>query len=106
MRRTSGEAIVAADPVGTSRRLISVQVADVHAGSPFDRLTVDMTRRDEGQAIDELLKALGYPPKPTVQQDGGPVPSASVPAQQPAHLAGANAERGIHRTGRGARAAA
>ena len=43
------------------------------AGGSTRQGTVDMTRRDEGQAIDELLKALGYPPKPTVQQDGGPV---------------------------------
>ncbi len=78
-----GEAIVAADPVGTSRRLISVQVADVHAGPPFDRLTVDMTRRDEEQAIDELLKALGYPPKPTVQQDGGPARQPRYPRNNP-----------------------
>jgi hypothetical protein len=78
-----GEAIVAADPVGTSRRLISIQVSDVHAGPPFDRLTVDMTRRDEGQAIDELLKALGYPPKPTVQQDGGSVRQPRYPRNNP-----------------------
>jgi MinD-like ATPase involved in chromosome partitioning or flagellar assembly len=78
-----GESIVAADPVGTSRRLISVQVADVHAGPPFDRLTVDMTRRDEGQAIDELLKALGYPPKPTVQQDGGSARQPRYPRNNP-----------------------
>jgi tetratricopeptide (TPR) repeat protein len=78
-----GEAIVTADPVGTSRRLISVQVADVHAGPPFDRLTVDMTRRDEGQAIDELLKALGYPPKPTVQPAGGSARQPRYPRNNP-----------------------
>jgi tetratricopeptide (TPR) repeat protein len=65
------EAIVAADPVGTSRRLIPVRVADVQVGPPFsDRAMVDLTRRDEAQAIDELLKALGYPPKLPVQLSG------------------------------------
>ena len=78
-----GEAIVAADPVGASRRLISVQVADVHAGPPFDRLTVDMTRRDEGQAIDELLKALGYPPKLIAQPAGGSVRQPRYPRNNP-----------------------
>jgi tetratricopeptide (TPR) repeat protein len=51
-------------PVGSSRRLIPVRVADVAVGPPFSgRTIVDLTRRDEAQATDELLKALGYPPK-------------------------------------------
>ena len=78
-----GEAIVAADPVGASRRLISVQVADVHPGPPFDRLQVDMTRRDEGQAIDELLKALGYPPKLVAEQAGGQARQPRYPRNNP-----------------------
>jgi tetratricopeptide (TPR) repeat protein len=62
------EAITAADPVGASRRLIPVRVADVTVGPPFsDRTIVDLTRRDETQATDELLRALGYPAKLTVQ---------------------------------------
>jgi hypothetical protein len=78
-----GEAIVAGDPVGGSRRLIAVQVADVHAGPPFDRLTVDMTRRDEAQAVDELLKALGYPPKLTGTQPSGPARQPRYPRNNP-----------------------
>ena len=78
-----GEAIVAGDPVGGSRRLIAVQVADVHAGPPFDRLTVDMTRRDEAQAVDELLKALGYPPKLTATQPSGPARQPRYPRNNP-----------------------
>ncbi|MGH3281606.1 MAG: FxSxx-COOH system tetratricopeptide repeat protein, partial [Trebonia sp.] len=59
------EAIAAADPVGAGRRLIPVRVADVAVGPPFsDRTIVDLTRRDEAQATDELLRALGYPPTP------------------------------------------
>ena len=77
------EAIVAADPVGASRRLVSVQVADVHPGPPFDRLTVDMTRRDEGQAVDELLKALGYPPKVIAQSAGGQIRQPRYPRNNP-----------------------
>ena len=77
------EAIVAADPVGTSRRLISVQVADVQAGPPFDRLTVDITRRDEAQAVDELLKALGYPSKLTLEQAGRPARQPRYPRNNP-----------------------
>jgi tetratricopeptide (TPR) repeat protein len=65
------ESITLADPVGTSRRLIPVRVADVQVGPPFsDRTIVDLARRDEGQATDDLLKALGYPPKLTVQPPG------------------------------------
>jgi hypothetical protein len=78
-----GEAIVAGDPVGGSRRLIAVQVADVRAGPPFDRLTVDMTRRDEAQAVDELLKALGYPPKLTATQPSGPARQPRYPRNNP-----------------------
>jgi hypothetical protein len=65
------ESIAASDPVGASRKLIPVRVADVTVGPPFsDRTIVDLTRRDETQATDELLKALGYPPKLTVQPRG------------------------------------
>ena len=74
---------MAGDPVGGSRRLIAVQVADVHAGPPFDRLTVDMTRRDEAQAVDELLKALGYPPKLTATQPSGPARQPRYPRNNP-----------------------
>jgi len=65
------EAVTLADPAGTSRRLIPVRVADVQVGPPFsDRTVVDLARRDEGQATDELLKSLGYPPKLTVPPPG------------------------------------
>ena len=78
-----GEAIVAADPVGAGRRLIAVLVADVHPGSPFDRLPVDVTRRDETQAVDELLKALGYPPKLDAEQAGGQARQPRYPRNNP-----------------------
>jgi tetratricopeptide (TPR) repeat protein len=76
-------ALLAADQVGASRRLIAVKVADVSAGPPFDRLMVDMTRRDEGQAIDELLKTLGYPQKPIAAQPGGKVRPPRYPRNSP-----------------------
>ena len=65
------EAVAQVDPVASSRRLIPVRVADMQVGPPFsDRSIVDLARRDEGQATDDLLKALGYPPKLTVQPPG------------------------------------
>jgi tetratricopeptide (TPR) repeat protein len=78
------EAIAAADPVGASRRLIPVRVTDVPVGPPFsDRTIVDLTRRDEAQATDELLKALGYPPKLTVQPPGTAARQARYPHTTP-----------------------
>jgi tetratricopeptide (TPR) repeat protein len=78
------EAIAAADPVGASRKLIPVRVADVTVGPPFsDRTIVDLTRRDESQATDELLKALGYPPKLTVQARGASTRPPRYPRTTP-----------------------
>ncbi|HEY6494225.1 MAG TPA: FxSxx-COOH system tetratricopeptide repeat protein [Trebonia sp.] len=78
------EAIAAADPVGASRKLIPVRVADVTVGPPFsDRTIVDLTRRDETQATDELLKALGYPPKLTVQPRGASARPPRYPRTAP-----------------------
>ena len=78
------EAIALADPVGTSRRLLPVRVADIQVGPPFsDRTIVDLARRDEGQATDDLLKALGYPPKLTVQPPGMSGRPARFPRTSP-----------------------
>jgi tetratricopeptide (TPR) repeat protein len=78
------EAIAAADPVGAGRKLIPVRVADVTVGPPFsDRTIVDLTRRDEAQATDELLKALGYPPKLTVQPRGASARQPRYPRTTP-----------------------
>jgi tetratricopeptide (TPR) repeat protein len=58
------DAMGAADPAGTTRRLIPVRVGETRLEQPFsERTVVDLTRRDANQATEELLKALGYPPK-------------------------------------------
>ena len=65
-RRPQGvwDAMGAADPAGTSRRLIPIRVGETRLEEPFsERTVVDLTRRDASQATEELLKALGYPPK-------------------------------------------
>jgi MinD-like ATPase involved in chromosome partitioning or flagellar assembly len=78
------EAVTHADPVASSRRLIPVRVADMQLGPPFsDRTIVDLARRDEGQATDELLKSLGYPPKLTVQPPGVSVRPPRYPRTSP-----------------------
>src|SRR5450756_526051 len=71
------DAISAIDPAGTARRLIPVRVGDRPLEQPFSKRTmIDLTHRDAGQATEELLKALGSPPKLT---DPALVPKASVP---------------------------
>ena len=65
-RRPEGvwDAMGAADPAGTSRRLIPIRVGETRLEQPFsERTVVDLTRRDASQATEELLKALGYPPR-------------------------------------------
>lgn len=58
------DAMGTADPVGTGRRLIPVRVGETRLEQPFsERSVVDLTRRDQAQATEELLKALGHPPK-------------------------------------------
>lgn len=58
------DAMVAADPAGSGRRLIPVRVGETRLEQPFsERSVVDLTRRDQAQATEELLKALGHPPK-------------------------------------------
>lgn len=58
------DAMGAADPAGTGRRLIPVRVGEIRLEQPFsERTVVDLTRRDATQAADELFKALGYPPR-------------------------------------------
>ncbi|HEX3512662.1 MAG TPA: FxSxx-COOH system tetratricopeptide repeat protein [Trebonia sp.] len=54
----------AADPAGIRRRLIPVRVGETRLEPPFaDRAVVDLTRRDAAQATEELLRALGFPPR-------------------------------------------
>ena len=78
------EAVTEVDPGGSGRRLIPVRVADVQVGLPFsDRAIVDLARRDEGQATDDLLKALGYPPKLTVQLPGASARPPRYPRTNP-----------------------
>src|SRR5579859_2697735 len=68
------DAMGAADPAGTGRRLIPIRVGETRLEQPFsERTVVDLTRRDAGQATEELLKALGYPPK-LADQLTGPEP--------------------------------
>jgi len=56
------DAIGAADPAGTGRRLIPIRVGETRLEEPFSQRTVvDLTRCDATQATDELLKALGHP---------------------------------------------
>ena len=68
------DAMGAADPAGTGRRLIPVRVGETRIEQPFsERSVVDLTRRDATQATEELLKALGYPPK-LAEHLAGPEP--------------------------------
>ena len=56
------DALSVADPAGTGRRLIPIRVGETRLEQPFsERLVVDFTRRDAGNAAEELLQALGYP---------------------------------------------
>jgi hypothetical protein len=65
------DAMGAADPAGTSRRLIPIRVGETRLEEPFsERTVVDLTRRDASQATEELLKALGYPPRLTDPVEG------------------------------------
>jgi MinD-like ATPase involved in chromosome partitioning or flagellar assembly len=58
------EAMAAADPAGTRRQLIPVRVGEVRPTPPFsDRMPVDLTRLDSGQAVEALLRELGRPPQ-------------------------------------------
>ena len=71
------EAIDAADPTGSSRRLIPVRVSEVRLTPPFsERAIVDFTRHESAQAVEDLLRACGYPANmaeiPAAQQTRGP----------------------------------
>jgi hypothetical protein len=58
------EAIAVSDPTGVNRRLIPVHVGEARMTNPFpDRALVDLTRRDAVQAAEEILKAVGRPPR-------------------------------------------
>ena len=68
------DAMGAADPAGTGRRLIPVRVGEARLDQPFsERTVVDLTRRDQAQATEELLRALGNPPK-LADQSAAPEP--------------------------------
>jgi tetratricopeptide (TPR) repeat protein len=61
----------ATDPAGVGKRLIPVRVGEIRPDQPFsERTVVDLTRRDATAATDELLKALGYPPRLADQLTG------------------------------------
>ena len=65
------DAMGTADPAGTGRRLIPIRVGETRLEQPYsERMVVDLTRRDQAQATEELLKALGYPPKMADQLTG------------------------------------
>ena len=58
------DAMSTADPAGTSRRLIPVRVGETRVEQPFsERNVVDLARREQEAATEELLRALGNPPK-------------------------------------------
>jgi TIR domain/Tetratricopeptide repeat/AAA domain len=58
------DAMGTTDPAGTGRRLIPIRVGESRLEQPFsERSVVDLTRRDQRQATEELLRALGNPPK-------------------------------------------
>ena len=64
------EAMGTADPVGTGRRLIPIRVGEIRLEQPFsERSVVDLTRRDAAQAKEDLLRALGNPPRLADQLD-------------------------------------
>jgi tetratricopeptide (TPR) repeat protein len=78
------DAMSVADPAGTNRRLIPIQVGETRVKQPFsERSVVDLTRRDAGQATEELLKALGYPPNLAGQLDGTNAPEPRYPRTIP-----------------------
>jgi len=71
------DGISAIDPAGTARRLVPVRVGEVPLEQPFStRTMIDLTHRDAGQATEELVKALGSPPKLT---DPALVPKTPLP---------------------------
>ena len=58
------DAMSTADPTGTGQRLIPIRVGETRLEQPFsERSVVDLTRRDQAQATEELLRAVGQPPK-------------------------------------------
>ena len=70
------EAMAVADPAGTNRRLIPVRVGDTRGAEPFaDRAVLDLARRDATQAAEEILRALGRPPRPGDHDSSDPVPA-------------------------------
>jgi tetratricopeptide (TPR) repeat protein len=71
------DALSAIDLSGTAQRLIPVLVGEVPLEQPFPkRDMIDLTHRDAGLATEELLRALGSPPKVTdpKQLPKGPLP--------------------------------
>jgi hypothetical protein len=69
------EAMAVADPASANRRLIPVRVGDTRGAEPFaDRAVLDLARRDATQAAEEILRALGRPPRPSDSETSDPVP--------------------------------
>ena len=70
------EAMAVADPTGANRRLIPVRVGDTRGAEPFaDRTVLDLGRRDATQAAEEVLRAIGRPPRPNDNDSSDPVPA-------------------------------
>jgi tetratricopeptide (TPR) repeat protein len=64
------DAIASADPASVEEWLTPVRVSEVSTRRTLfvDRATIDLTRRDENQATDELIRALGLIPMRVPQQ--------------------------------------
>jgi hypothetical protein len=65
------DAMAKRDPVAINRRLIPIRVAAGVTGPFAERVVIDLTRRDEGQAIEELRKAFGLQPRSAPVSVGG-----------------------------------
>jgi TIR domain/Tetratricopeptide repeat/NB-ARC domain/CobQ/CobB/MinD/ParA nucleotide binding domain len=57
------DAMARRDPVALNRRLIPIRVAAGVTGPFAERVVIDLTRRDEGQAVEELRRAFGLVPR-------------------------------------------
>ena len=69
------EAMAVADPASANRRLIPVRVGDTRGAEPFaDRAVLDLARKDAAQAAEEILRAVGRPPRPGDSDSADPVP--------------------------------
>ena len=85
------DAISTVDPAGTGHRLIPIRVGETRVEQPFsERSVVDLTRRDQAGATEELLRALGHPPK-LADQLNAPEPRFPRTIPPVWHVSGRNA---------------